>query len=434
MICDCSFAGTNNVIISEENSTKAVTPGSDVVLVNGAAHVGIKTEIKEEAVEEETKPVSKGNLMLVDLLEKSVDVKEPPVLNGGLSSKDLCISERGLELVSKTSKTDLGKQIRITERGIEVVDTVTGGCEKELTGMELRLTERGLELVDKPSEAAQPAPSVQQDNVLQKELSVGEKLLEFLEKQDGNLEGEVLVGPEGDVAPSAKRPAQDNPDGKSDIKRLCLEVNGNGSNSGDESGQGDEKVKASSAAANLYSALAASVLEDEDPDLLMEQVPKTHVPGQAPVKEEPVETVAQTQAQPVEVPALAPAPAPALQPPAPPAPPQLQLVQSGGTLRQVFVSSDPNQSAPPQQMVMAGTRQIIVSQGQSYFILILWYHAVVLECNSFRPTTYSFDWPKPCPYYNWRLNSSAGGNRGHRDHHIEDRQWADSACVNANKC
>ncbi|XP_034251223.1 AT-rich interactive domain-containing protein 2 isoform X2 [Thrips palmi] len=341
---------TNNVIIADENLTKAGNQSMEGVLVNGAAHLEIKSEIKEEGTIEETKPISKGNLMLVDLLEKSVDVKEPPVLNGGLSCKDLCISERGLELVSKGPKSDLGKQIRITERGLEVVDTATGGTEKELLGMELRLTERGLELVDKQGEAPQPVvvapPAVPQDNVLQKELLVGERLLEFLEKQDGNLEDEIMVGPEGDLASSLKRPAGD-ADDKSDVKRLRLEVNGNGSNSGDESSQGEEKVKASSAAANLYSALAASILDDEE-ETLMPPLPDTTVPDTLPVKEEAVEpqtgSVDQSVAQ-ISVPSQ----------------PQLQLVQSGGTLRQVYVSSDPNQAAP-QQVMMAGTRQIIVSQ------------------------------------------------------------------------
>ncbi|KAJ1529921.1 hypothetical protein ONE63_006650 [Megalurothrips usitatus] len=335
---------TNNVVLSDENSTKAGNQSTDGVLVNGAAHVEIKTEVKQEELNlnDEMKPVPKGNLMLADLLEKSVDVKEPPVLNGGLSSKDLCISERGLELVSKGSKTECGKQIRITERGIEVVETIAGGADKELTGMELRLTERGLELVDKRAEVAQPVPNVPQDNVLQKELSVGEKLLELLEKQDGNLGDEVSVGAEGDGTNAGlKRPAGGDVDDKSSVKRLRLEMNGNGSNSGDESSQGgEEKVKASSAAANLYSALAASVLEDED-ELLLDQTP---APPQVAPKEEPAEPVVQTQPQTIE--------------------PQLQLVQSGGTLRQVFVSSDPNQSAPPQQMMMAGARQIIVSQGR----------------------------------------------------------------------
>ncbi|KAK3921732.1 AT-rich interactive domain-containing protein 2 [Frankliniella fusca] len=362
---------TNNLIVSDEHSTKANNQSVEGVLVNGAAHGEIKTEIKqEEASNEDTsKSVGKGNLMLVDLLDKSVDVKEPPVLNGGLSSKDLLISERGLELVSKGTKTELGKQIRITERGsIEVVDTITGSTDKDLTGMELRLTERGLELVDKQSEVAPPT-AVQQDNVLQKELSVGEKLLEFLEKQDANLQDEVMVGPGGDVATCTKRSAEDDPDDKSEVKRLRLEVNGNGSNSGDESSQGEEKVKASSAAANLYSALAASVLEDEDPDLLMEQVP------QPQGKEEPAEVVTQPQLveKPLATPAIQPVQQTQLQtqpqshPPQQPqsqvqSQPQLQLVQSGGTIRQVFVSSDPNQSAPAQQVMMAGTRQIIVSQ------------------------------------------------------------------------
>lgn len=342
--------GTNNIIVSDENSAKGSNQSLEGVLVNGAAHVEIKTEIKEEMSLEDgcTKPVTKGNLMLSDLLEKSVDVKEPPVLNGGLSSKDLCISERGLELVSKGAKTDLGKQIRITERGLEVVDTATGGCEKELVGMELRLTERGLELVDKQGEVAPPTPTVQQDNVLQEKLSVGEKLLELLEKQDG-----LVEGPEGDAA-AIKRPAEDDLDDKSDLKRPKLEVNGNGSNSGDENGQGEEKVKASSAAANLYSALAASVLEDEeDPEFLMQQVSQTHVPGQIQVKDEPVEPVLQQQ-----VPCIEQQPTPQIA-----SQHQLQLVQSGGTIRQVYVSSDPNQSAPPQQVMMAGRGQIIVSQG-----------------------------------------------------------------------
>lgn len=345
---------TNNVIIADESLTKAGNQSTEGVLVNGGAHVEIKSEVKEEEISEDIKPVTKGNLMLADLLEKSVDVKEPPVLNGGLSCKDLCISERGLELISKGPKADLGKQIRITERGLEVVDTATGGTEKELVGMELRLTERGLELVDKQGEAPQPAPAVPQDNVLQKELSAGEKLLEFLEKQDGSLQDEVMLGPEGDLATSLKRPAGD-VDDKSDVKRLRLEVNGNGSNSGDESSQGEEKVKASSAAANLYSALAASILDDEDETLMPPTTEST-------VKEEVVENVAQPQTASVDQ-SVAPI---STQPP-----PQLQLVQSGGTLRQVYVSSDPNQAAPSQQVMMAG-RQIIVSQaltGQSLSLI-----------------------------------------------------------------
>ena len=338
--------------MSDENSTKSGNQSSDGVLVNGAAHLDIKTEIKEEESTAEdggSKPVAKGNLMLVDLLEKSVDVKEPPVLTGGLSSKDLCISDRGLELVSKGAKTDLGKQIRITERGLEVVDTATG-CEKELVGMELRLTERGLELVDKQGEVAPPASNAQQDNVLQEKLSVGEKLLELLEKEDGSIQDPLAITPE-DIA-AMKRSAEDDLDDKSDVKRPKLEVNGNGSNSGDENGQGEEKVKASSAAANLYSALAASVLEDEDPESLMQEVP------QPQVKEEPVEIVAPQQI--VEHPTAQLT-----------SQPQLQLVQSGGTLRQVYVSSDPNQSAPTPQMMMAGTRQIIVSQGMLSACIIL---------------------------------------------------------------
>lgn len=357
--------------------------------------------------------------MLVDLLEKSVDVKEPPVLNGGLSCKDLCISERGLELISKGPKSDLGKQIRITERGLEVVDTATGGTEKELVGMELRLTERGLELVDKQGEAPRPAPAVPQDNVLQKELLVGEKLLEFLEKQDGNLEDEIMLGPEGDLASSLKRPAGD-VDDKNDVKRLRLEVNGNGSNSGDESSQGEEKVKASSAAANLYSALAASILDDDEEETLMQPVPETSVPVTVPVKEEPVENTPQPQ--------MAIADQSVAQISTQPQP-QLQLVQSGGTLRQVYVSSDPNQAPPSQQVMMAGTRQIIVSQGR------LCYVSAVCSLNYLNSPLINFLFvsshrsESSTDHHCGWLNSPAGrhGSRGH--HYSENSLWTDCTHV-----
>ena len=246
-------------------------------LVNGIPHPeGTGAEAEDTAKR-------RSSLMLEDLLEKSVDVKEPPVLNGGVPTKDLRIGDHGLELVARPPKAEVGKQIRITERGgLEVVESGvrTGECE-------LRLTEHGLELVDK-SEADKKDTAVpivdQQDMVLRKELNLGEKLLQFLEKQseEGNLKG---APEEGGSAKRGAALALDE-DAGPEAKRPKLEVNGNGVGSREESPDPDgEKVKASSSAANLYAALAASALEDEDEILL---APTEQAPPEVPATTVPV--------------------------------------------------------------------------------------------------------------------------------------------------
>lgn len=81
-----------NSIVKKNIATQVVSAETQTTIPRDDGFTNLlKTEIKVE-----DKPVTSKNMMLAELLEKSSEKKEPPILNGALR-----LGEKGLELISK---------------------------------------------------------------------------------------------------------------------------------------------------------------------------------------------------------------------------------------------------------------------------------------------------------------------------------------------
>ncbi|PSN46078.1 hypothetical protein C0J52_02288 [Blattella germanica] len=313
---DCSGTGAGNISSTDDGENSLTS--FEGLLLNGIPHsldidAASNDSSSKDSARSATKPVGTKSLMLADLLEKKVDKKEPPILNGVL-----------------------GKELRIGEKGLELVENHLEKVLKESS-------------VSKPSDGKEPCSdgavktAGEKSGAAFKTVGIGttdEPLL-------SNSAEQAKFGVVTQQTQTVKRPASDNPgneDGVTEAKRphLSSESAVNGTTSSPEpptaveennpapprspedkspasnaSGDNSEVVNASPSAANLYAALAASALEDE-PDLEL-----------------------------------------------PPPPPTQVLVQSASGLRQaVFLGQGVESAAQQQLIVTAAPRQIIVSQGQ----------------------------------------------------------------------
>lgn len=240
--------------------------------------------------------------MLADLLEKKVD-KEPPVLNGVI-----------------------GKELRIGDKGLELVDNhISKILSKENNSPNVESKE--VSVIVQPEETTRTI--IEQNSVM---------------SDDGVIVNENAMDT-SDIKLTNKRPAEDDI-AEVEVKRPAL-ANGNADSPKPESvdssnGDDSTNVSVSATAANLYAALAADALEDEDEELLQQETTVATVP---PIIEETTVPV------------------------------QLQTAP----IHQMYVS---NQNDPQQLIVAAAPRQIIVSQGN----LIYFPYFFIFNCQFFSST------------------------------------------------
>lgn len=351
---DCSGTCAGNISSTDDGENSLTS--FEGLLLNGIPHSldidaasndsSSKDSARSSSQQQNPKPAGTKSLMLADLLEKKVDKKEPPILNGVLG-KELRIGEKGLELVENHLEKVL-KESSITQtKSIDVKETskIVGGISdscSESIGV--------VRTVGQVSNNLASVPNIEKGNTAFKTVGIG--------TTDEPLMGNSVVTPTEQVkygvvtqqtqtVQTLKRPAAESlgtEDGVLEAKRSRLSpesaMNGTASpgpvsagieqnptplspcptdksTSSNALADNAEVVNASPSAANLYAALAASALEDE-PDLEL-----------------------------------------------PPPPPTQVLVQSASGLRQAVFLGQGVESGPQQQLIVtAAPRQIIVSQGQ----------------------------------------------------------------------
>ncbi|XP_021925461.1 AT-rich interactive domain-containing protein 2 isoform X4 [Zootermopsis nevadensis] len=351
---DCSGICTGNISSTDDGDNSLTS--FEGLLLNGIPHSldidaasndsSSKDSARSSSQQQNPKPAGTKSLMLADLLEKKVDKKEPPILNGVLG-KELRIGEKGLELVENHLEKVL-KESSITQtKSVDVKET-----SKNVGGISDNCSESigVVRTVGQVSNNLAGVPNNEKGNTAFKTVGIG--------TTDEPLMGNSVVAPNEQVkygvmtqqtqtVQTLKRPAAESlgaEDGVSEAKRPHLSpesvMNGTSSpgpisagieqnpgplspgstdksTSSSASADNTEAVNASPSAANLYAALAASALEDE-PELEL-----------------------------------------------PPPPPTQVLVQSASGLRQAVFLGQGVESGPQQQLIVtAAPRQIIVSQGQ----------------------------------------------------------------------
>lgn len=288
----CSNVGLSGGVSSTEDGENSLT-SFEGILLNGIpnsididAPCNDDSNNSKDSIRNNTS-INKKPLMLADLLEKKVE-KDPPVLNGVV-----------------------GKELRIGDKGLELVDNhISKILSKENSSPNIDSKEVSVIVSSEDSRTSDITNSVNS-----------------VKNEDSMDTSEVKLG--------VKRPAEDDIS-EIDCKRPAVIVsnNINGSITADSPkpesvSSNDECANASvsATAANLYAALAADALEDEDEELLQQEAVATATT--TPVVEE---------SQPV------------------------QVVQA--PIQQIFVQGQNDAAA---QMMLAAPRQIIVSQGKQTY-------------------------------------------------------------------
>lgn len=351
---DCSGTCAGNISSTDDGENSLTS--FEGLLLNGIPHSldidaasndsSSKDSARSSSHQQNPKPAATKSLMLADLLEKKVDKKEPPILNGVLG-KELRIGEKGLELVENHLEKVLKESSVTQTKSIDIKET-----SKNVGGIGDSCSESigVVRTVGQVSNNLAGVPTIEKGNTAFKTVGIG--------TTDEPLMGNSVVTPteqmkygvvtqQTQTVQALKRPASDSlgtEDGILEAKRPHLSpesaMNGTASpgpisvgleqnpaplspgstdksTSSSVSADNMEVVNASPSAANLYAALAASALEDE-PDLEL-----------------------------------------------PPPPPAQVLVQSASGLRQAVFLGQGVESGPQQQLIVtAAPRQIIVSQGQ----------------------------------------------------------------------
>lgn len=350
--CSGTFAGNISSTDDGENSLTSF----EGLLLNGIPHSldidaasndsSSKDSARSSLQQQNPKPVGTKSLMLADLLEKKVDRKEPPILNGVLG-KELRIGEKGLELVENHLEKVLKESSIMQTKPVDVKES-----SKNVGGISDVCSESigVVRTVGQVSNNLMSVPAIEKGNTAFKTVGIGTTDEPLMGNSVATSSEQVkygLVTQQTQTVQALKRPAPENlgtEDGILEAKqqRLSTESAMNGtaspglitagidqnpaplspgstdkSTSSSASADNTEVVNASPSAANLYAALAASALEDE-PDLEL-----------------------------------------------PPPPPTQVLVQSASGLRQaVFLGQGVESGSQQQLIVTAAPRQIIVSQGQ----------------------------------------------------------------------
>lgn len=327
---DCIGVGTEN-ISSTDDGENSLTSFEGILLNGIPPSLDIDAASNDSSSKDSArsgsvlKAQNTKSLMLADLLEKKVEKKEPPVLNGVLG-KELRIGEKGLELV----ENHLDKVLK---------DNVT--CNTQTNILEVKEVGIGSDLIEVIRTAEQLDSSSEKENLAFKNVGTVTENADN-HKMDSHAQQATKRPAEGEleegVPTDAKRLHLDADfEGAKQVRLEEAVVNGNlsptpqtmdmpptGACTSDGNMANSSESGSSSgnypSAANLYAALAASALEDE-PDL-----------------EE--------------------------QPQVPPATPSIQLVGSNN-IRQVYLGQETATStASQQQLIVASPRHVIVSQAQ----------------------------------------------------------------------
>ncbi|XP_066999629.2 AT-rich interactive domain-containing protein 2 isoform X2 [Anabrus simplex] len=339
---DCSGIGTGNISSTDDNENSLTS--FEGILLNGIPHsLDIDAASNDSSSKDSAqsaslvKPPSSKSLMLADLLEKKVDKKEPPILNGVLG-KELRIGEKGLELVEnhleKVLKDSVvinphSKILEVKDVGIVVgsdgvvrtvgqtVVNVPGALEQEKETIAFKTV--GTVTDDSLSADQLKLVVTQQTQTIQAVKRPAEAEL----TEEGLIEAKRMHFSEtavnGTISPGPNN-VSNNPE-QTTSESVISSVNMEGNTASDDTENLNTSSSSSTSgnypsAANLYAAIAASALEDE------------------PEEEPP-----------------------------PPVASGIQLV--GGGLRQTVFLGPGVETSPQQQLIVtAAPRQIIVSQGQ----------------------------------------------------------------------
>ncbi|CAG2059898.1 unnamed protein product, partial [Timema podura] len=301
---DCSGLGASNVSSTDDGENSLTS--FEGFLLNGIPNsIDIDAASNDSSSKDSVrsgviiKPGCKS-LMLADLLEKRVDKKEPPILNG-IVGKELRIGDKGLELVEnhleKVLKESVNLNVTVETKTGELIETTTEQVLKEMSSDEGLVRIMGevmankssvLVKTDKDSDSAafKTVGTVTDDNVMDSikyattqtqtqglkrpaDTAIGATVA----KRPHLVESSVLNGTSSPIPvisikeESTRLKEQEVVIIKEDISTVRLENT-------TESDSSTERVSASSSAANLYAALAASALEDE-PELELETIPHT---------------------------------------------------------------------------------------------------------------------------------------------------------------
>lgn len=213
--------GENSLTSFEGILLNGIPNSIDIDAANNDESSNSKDSIRNNAV-------TKKPLMLADLLEKKVE-KDPPVMNG-LVGKELRIGEKGLELVDNHISKILNKEnsVNCDEKDVD---------ERTLENSVSEVKEEPVDVSDVKVGMKRPA----EDDISEVE-----------PKRQAVISSVIVSNGVGADSPKPESVASSN---------------------GDEG----EKVLVSATAANLYAALAADALEDEDEELLQQET--TTVPA-----------------------------------------------------------------------------------------------------------------------------------------------------------
>ncbi|GLG96122.1 Uncharacterized protein GBIM_02941 [Gryllus bimaculatus] len=397
---DCSGIGAGNVSSTDDGENSLTS--FEGILLNGIPHsLDIDAASNDSSSKDsarsgtpQQKTSSTKSLMLADLLEKKVDKKEPPILNGALG-KELRIGEKGLELV---------------ENHLEKVLKDTVPCNPQPKTFDVKDSAEVLKDVKDLKEVSDVVRTVGQSNKNSQEVSIPE-VEKIAFKTVGTVTDEsisaehvkAVVTQQTQTIQATKRPAETDPieEGLVDAKRIHLSsdtvINGTASpgpptviKKEEESSVGLEckdvvKTEINSAVSVIKSegnpsvSIKSEVVVKTEPSA-PPTVPKTEVATTACNTENTKEAPSSSGNYPsaanlyaalaasavegevdleVEQPARPPPP-----PPPPPATPASNIQLVPGGLRQVFLGQGVEGSSQQQQLIVAAPRQIIVSQGQ----------------------------------------------------------------------
>nr|XP_018917208.1 PREDICTED: AT-rich interactive domain-containing protein 2 isoform X2 [Bemisia tabaci] len=219
-------------IAESENSLSSF----DNLIVNGVPNSLNVDSLTNKTISIGSLSSPNKSLMLADLLEKTIEKNDPPVLNGALR-----ISDKGLELVDKED----GSNKSINEHRSVIKKTISTEHETVIVNSNNNSSSNN-------NVSSNPSNEVKQN---------GSK-----DGADSDKSSCVIVGTK---RPSSEEISQDEP------KRP--HINGNKSPSPEPTEESE--VKASSTAANLYAALAADLLSDSEDD---PPAPQQPAPPQTP--------------------------------------------------------------------------------------------------------------------------------------------------------
>uniref|UniRef100_A0A8D8WGN7 SWI/SNF nucleosome remodeling complex component n=1 Tax=Cacopsylla melanoneura TaxID=428564 RepID=A0A8D8WGN7_9HEMI len=286
-----SSSGGTNQASSPGDSVQSASSASLVdgtsVVVNGGISNSINMSSAGDTSDQTYKEnIAKQSLMLVDLLEKSISDRDPPTINGAISR----IGEKGLDLF-----TSIDSKTRLSQQQQAQSNTSPAANVNSTSGM--------ISNVNNTPNVNNIITSVNNSSGVIRRVSTeleARSNMNNAGKANGttttttNLPPVKQNGADQQVV-GLKRP-RPHDGGDANEQPVVKKVYVNGDiNLPPVEEQDENNVKASSTAANLYAALAADVLEDED---IVEVTPaglqQTIPPAQQPSQPQPGQNIIMT--------------------------------------------------------------------------------------------------------------------------------------------